>query len=203
MSTSQSTRLHQTTNNERSIEGEEVAEAYEMTPPASPMSFWSTSHCLDHDWIEVGARKPAILVARKEPEEGCRVRDVQGLLAGPSGEEAADTSAAINDDRARTAQGGEDPGLVVAGEGGPLLPLLRYSRTKEKMLVVWPIVTPLVLPFYMTLRNDSPSCSSISSLHIWSSWMKSRSLIRILEGHRAAGAGIHLPCELICRNLRT
>jgi hypothetical protein len=105
--------------------------------------------------------------------------------------------------RARTAQGGENPGLVVAGEGGPLLPLLRYSRTKEKMLVVWPIVTPVVLPFYMTMRYDSPSWSSISSLHIWSSSMKSRSLIRILEGHRAAGAGVHLRCELICRNLRT
>ena len=50
---------NQTTYNERGIEGEEVA--------------------------DVGVRKPVILAARKEPEEGCRVRDVQGLLAGTSG----------------------------------------------------------------------------------------------------------------------
>ena len=44
------------------------------------------SHCLDHDWIEVGGvRKPVILVAQKEPEDGCRVCNVQGLLAGTGG----------------------------------------------------------------------------------------------------------------------
>ncbi len=69
----------------------------------------------------MGARKPVGLDARQKPEEGRRVRDVRGLrLAGTASKEATETSAAVNDDRARIAGGGEDTWLVVVGEDSPL-----------------------------------------------------------------------------------
>ena len=74
-----------------------------------------------HDRVEVSVRKPVLLDAREEPEERRRVGDVRGLhLAGTAGEEAADAAAAVDDDRARIARGGEAR-LIVVGEDGPLL----------------------------------------------------------------------------------
>jgi hypothetical protein len=78
--------------------------------------------CLGHDRVEVGVRKPPVVLdAREEPEEGRCVRDVQGLrLAGTAGEEATDAAMEVSDDRTRIAGGGEDSGLVVVGEDSPL-----------------------------------------------------------------------------------
>ena len=45
---------------------------------------------LVHDQVEVGMRKPVLLDAREEPEEGGRVGDVGGHhLANTTGEDAA------------------------------------------------------------------------------------------------------------------
>jgi hypothetical protein len=58
------------------------------------------SRCQGHDWVGVRVREPIILDAREEPEEGRRVRDVQGLrLASTAGEGATDAAVGANNDR--------------------------------------------------------------------------------------------------------
>ena len=180
--------------------------------PASPVSFWSIPRRLVHDRVEVGVRKPVLLDAREEPEEGGRVGDVGGRrLASTTGEDAADAAEAVRDDGARIAGRGEGTRLVVVRENSPL----------HRGLV------SIVAKIFADVREYTGSAaygnaSGIAVLdnqqarftvvveHIWLAHEVFRdevpkweeAAIRILEGRGSVDAGVHLKCELVLRNLR-
>ena len=76
---------------------------------------------LSRDWVEVGVGKVLLDTLVKEPVEGRRIRDVDGIcLASTAGEVADNTSLAVSDDGAGITQGREGAVLVTVRVDGQL-----------------------------------------------------------------------------------
>lgn len=156
--------------------------------PASPVSFWSIPRRLVHDRVEVGVRKPVLLDAREEPEEGGRVGDVGGRrFASTTGEDAADAAEAVSDDGARIAGRGEGTRLVVVRENSPLH-RGRGIAVLDNQQVRFTVVVEHIWLAHEVFRDEVPK------------WEEAA--IRILEGRGSVDAGVHLKYELVLRNLR-
>ena len=169
------------------------------------------SRRLGHDRVEVSVRKPVLLDALQEPEEGRRVRDVRGLgLAGSPSEEAADAAEAVGDDGARITAGGEDTRLVVVGEDSPLL--------RGLVSAIGKILADVGEDAGSAADGDTSSNAALYDeqarftsrvMHIWvphhvfgdDAPKLKEAFIRILKSRAGVGAGVHLQGELAGRNI--
>lgn len=96
------------------------------------MSSGSMWRHLSRRLVEVGVGKMRFDTLQEPRERRC-VCDVGSLvLAGTTGEQAPDTSLAVNDDGARVTFGGEHTGLVIVWEDWPLH--RRLVRTVREVL---------------------------------------------------------------------
>jgi hypothetical protein len=172
------------------------------------------SRRLGHVRVEMGIKKPILLDAREEPEEGRRVRDVRGIrlsLASTAGEEATNAATAIGDDGARITGGGEDTRLVVEGEDSPL--------PRGLVSVVIKILADVGEQAGSAAYGDTGSNAvlydqqarfAVLVEHIWVAREVFRDDVpklkeavnRILKARGGVGAGVHLLCEHVGRNFR-
>lgn len=157
-------------------------------------------------------RKPVLLDAWEEPEEGGRVGDVGGRrLASTTGEDAADAAEAVNDDGARIAAGREGTRLVVVGEDSPL--------HRGLVSIVAKIFADVGEYTGSAAYGDAGGIAILDNQqarftvvveHIWFAhgvfrdeapkWEET--VIRILKARGGVDAGVHLECELVLWNLR-
>ena len=168
---------------------------------------------LGHDWVEVGVRELVDLDTLKKPDEGRRVRNVSRFgLAGTASEEAADTSGAVSNDRARTTTGGEDAGLVVIREDRPF-----RRRQFSAVAQVLPHVgedagsaTKGQASGVVALYNHEAGFAvliervRVAQPVLLDETLKPQEAIhRIFEGRAVIGVRIHLYREIVWRNLNT
>ena len=155
-------------------------------------------------------RKPVLLDAREEPEEGGRVGDVRGLgrrLSSTTGEDAADAAEGVSDDGAGIAGGGEGTRLVVVGDDSPL----RRGLVSIVAKIFADVGEYTGGAAYgdssgLAVLDNQQARFTVGVEHIWFAHEVFRdevpkweeAVIRILE---ARGGVVHLECELAHRNL--